>query len=107
MRGTRWLILLAIGAILGGVGLTYRIRKSALEREAPPRPKALPLDLASSAENWVWTQSMPGEGRPAVEIKARRYGMSKDNSRIALEGVELRIFHKRDGLYDRVRSPRA
>lgn len=107
MRGTRWLILLAIGAILGGVGLTYRIRKSALEREAPPRPKALPLDLASSAENWVWTQSMPGEGRPAVEIKAKRYGMSKDNSRIALEGVELRIFHKRDGLYDRVRSPRA
>lgn len=107
MRGTRWLILLAIGAILGGVGLTYRMRMTALEREAPPRPKALPLDLASSAENWVWTQSMPGEGRPAVRIEARKYGQSKDNSRIALEGVELRIFHKSEGRYDRVRSARA
>ncbi len=107
MRGTRWLILLAIGAILGGVGLTYRIRKTALEREAPPRPKALPLDLASSAENWVWTQSMPGEGRPAVEIKAKQYGQAKDNSRITLQDVELRIFHKPGGQLDLVKSARA
>jgi len=107
MRGTRWLILVAIAAILGGVGLTYRLQKSALERQAPARPKALPLDLNSSAEDWVWTQSMPGEGRPAVEVRARRVGQSKDNSRIDLEQVELHIFHQQGGEFDRVKSAKA
>ncbi|HWQ54571.1 MAG TPA: LptA/OstA family protein [Bryobacteraceae bacterium] len=107
MRGTRWLILLAIGAILGGVGLTYRVRKSALEREAPARPKALPLDLLSTAQDWEYSRTFPGEGRRAFDIKARKYGQAKDNSLIALEQVELRVYHKNDDLFDLVKCARA
>jgi lipopolysaccharide export system protein LptA len=104
MRGARWLILLVIGAILGGVGLTYRVRKAALERDAPPRPKALPLDLTSSAKDWRWTQSRPGEGRAHIEISAAEYRQAKDNSLVALEQVELRLYHKQEGVFDRVTS---
>jgi lipopolysaccharide export system protein LptA len=107
MRGTRWLILVAIAAILGGVATTYRRQKTALEQQAPPKPKALPLDLASSAEDWHHTQYFPGTSNPSVEIWAHRLGQSKDNSRIDLENVELHIFHQESGQYDRVKSARA
>lgn len=107
MRGTRWLILAAMAAILAGVGLTWRWQRSALEQQAPAKPKALPLDLNSSAEDWTWRQSMPGEGRPAVEIRAHRVAQSKDNSRVQLENVELRLYKRDGGEFDRVRSPKA
>lgn len=107
MRGTRWLILAAIAAILGGVGLSWRWQKSALEHGARAKPKQLPLDLNSSAEDWLWTQSVPGEGRPAVEIQAKRFAQSKDNSRIDLENVELRLHKRGGGEFDRVRSAKA
>ena len=107
MRGTRLLILAAMAAILAGVGLTWRWQKSALEQQAPSKPKALPLDLNSSAEDWTWTQSMPGEGRPAVEIRAHQVAQSKDNSRVQLEKVELRLYKREGGEFDRVRSASA
>ncbi len=41
MRGTRWLVLVAIAAILGGVGLTYRAQKRSSEnRHHPSRPRS-------------------------------------------------------------------
>ena len=105
MRGTRWLILLAITAILGGVGLTYRLQKSALERQAPARPKALPLDLSASAEDYVWTQTVAG--RLLVELRARKFGQARDKSYADLEHVVLKLLHKETGDYDLVKSEKA
>ena len=107
MRGTRWLILAAIAAILGGVGLTWRSQQSALHRQAPAKPKSLPLDLNSAAEDWSWVRTMPGQGRPAVEIKAKRVAQSKDNARVELENVELRLYQREGDRYHSVRSAHA
>ena len=40
MRGMRWLLLVAIAAILGGVVYQYRAQKEILARNAPPTPAA-------------------------------------------------------------------
>jgi hypothetical protein len=56
MRGARWLLLMALVAIVGGVTLTYRTQKRVLQEEAPPKPPALPADLNSSANQWHWTE---------------------------------------------------
>src|SRR5437868_6446504 len=55
MRGTRWLLILAILAILGGIGATYRLQRRILATQAAPKPARMPLDLKSSAEDWVWS----------------------------------------------------
>lgn len=107
MRGTRWLILAAIAAILGGVWLTWRIQQTTLRSQARPRTQNLPLDLNSSADDWTWTESVPGRPCPAVEVKARKFGQSNDNSRVELEHVQLKLYHKDCGQYDLIRSARA
>ena len=105
MRGTRWLLLLAIAAVLGGVAVTYKAQRKALQKEAPPQPAALSLDLNSSAENWHWTQT---EGnRTAVEITAKDFRQIKEDSRVELRQVELKSFHKDGDAYDLVRSAAA
>jgi lipopolysaccharide export system protein LptA len=105
MRGTRWLILVVILAIVGGVAVTFRLQQEALRRQAPTRPKALPPELNSAAEDWQWTQSEGG--RTVVRITAKNVKQSKETAHIDLERVELHIFHKDGAAYDRVRSARA
>ena len=46
MRGTRGLLLLAILAILSGIGVTYRAQKKALQKQSPAKPPLLPLELS-------------------------------------------------------------
>jgi len=105
MRGTRWLILVAILALLGGVGATYRLQQRVLQAEAPQKPSALPVDQNVAAENWHWTQT---DGtRTIVDIRARKFGQSQDDTRVDLENVELRLFHKDGSQYNLVRSKRA
>src|SRR5579871_5967884 len=105
MRGTRWLILAAILAILGGVGATYRLRKSNLLSHAPPKPRPLPLELNATREDWSWFQR-DGQ-RLRVEIRAKKFGQSADNRRVTLENVELHLFHQDGQEYDLVRSAQA
>ena len=38
MRGTRWLLLVAIAVILTGIAITYRAQKKVIEAGAPPTP---------------------------------------------------------------------
>ena len=44
MRGTRWLLLVAIAAILVGVGLKYRALQHTAHLQSPPKPDSLPSD---------------------------------------------------------------
>src|SRR5580704_12126291 len=104
MRGARWLLLLAIFAILGWLGFTYRIQRSEIEKQAPARPDMLPVDVAGKAADWHIVKSDP-EGRKIVEIWARNFKQEKDSSRMDLEGVRLNLFHQKSNQFDRVESP--
>ena len=107
MRGTRWLILLAIAAVLGGVAITYRMQRAALERQAPQRPKPLPQNLSASSEEFVWRQSFPGQARTWIEVRGKSMGQSRDNAQQYLDGVELRVYDKTRPQFNLIRCARA
>ena len=108
MRGTRWLLLVAIAAIVGGIAVTYRTQKKALTRGALPRPKELSPELNSSAEKWHWERTEDKQPfRKTVEIDARGCKQIKESSQVELEGVELRLYHKDDLAFDLITSAQA
>src|SRR4051812_43478130 len=106
MRGARWLISLAIFAILGWLGFTYRTQRRALDEQAPARPDPLPAGLSSTAEDWYhrWTDE---KGRKIAEIWAKDFRQEKDSSQIALERVRLHFFHEDGEKFDLIESPAA
>jgi lipopolysaccharide export system protein LptA len=105
MRGTRWLLLLAIAAILTGVGLTYRIQKRTLQDAAPPRPQPLPVELNSSAEHWEY--HVTDSGREVAYIEAANVAQVKDSSRVDLKDVTLKLRNPDDKTYNLVKSAAA
>jgi len=105
MRGTRWLILVAIIAILGGVATTYRLQNRVLREQAPAKPVSLPPALDSAAQDWSWVQT--SEGKTVCRITAKDVKQVKDASRLELERVELRLPAKHSDTYDLVHSARA
>ncbi len=107
MRGTRWLVLVAIAAILGGVGLTYRAQKKVLREQAPLRPAALPTELNSSAQHWHFTDTDLKTNRVIAEIDAEDFRQVKDSDRVDLKNVTIRIPAKDDDSYDVVKSAAA
>lgn len=106
MRGTRWLILVAIIVILGGVATIYRLQKRTLEGEAPPKPHPLAPALTSAAQDWAWVQTS-AEGRTVCRITAKDVRQIKDANRLELEQVELRIPARNSDTYDLVHSAHA
>ena len=107
MRGTRWLVLVAIAAILGGVGLTYRAQKKVLREQAPPQPATLPTNLNSSAKHWHFTDTDLKTGRVIADIDAEDFRQVKDSDRVDLKNVTIQIPNKDDATYDVVKSPAA
>src|SRR5262249_46293440 len=108
MRGTRWLLLVAIAVLMGGIVFQYRTQQQVLRRQAPPKPEALPLDLNSTAEEWHWEQTENKQPfRKTVEITAKNFKQVKESSRVDLERVELRLYHKDDSAFDLVKSAAA
>jgi lipopolysaccharide export system protein LptA len=107
MRGTRWLLLVAIAAILGGVGLTYRAQKKVLREQAPPQPAALPTGLNSSAKRWHFTDTDLKTGRVIADIDADDFRQVKDSDRVDLKDVTIQIPNKDDATNDVVKSAAA
>jgi lipopolysaccharide export system protein LptA len=107
MRGTRWLVLVAIAAILGGVGLTYRAQKKVLRDQAPPQPVALPTELNSSAKHWHFTDTDLKTNTVIAEIDAEDFRQVKDSDRVDLKNVTIAIPNKDDATNDVVRSAAA
>jgi len=107
MRGTRWLVLVAIAAILGGVGLTYRAQKKVLREQAPPQPAALPTELNSSAQHWHFTDTDLKTNRVIAEIDAEDFRQVKDSDRVDLKNVTISIPNKDDATNDVVKSAAA
>ncbi len=107
MRGPRWLLLLAIAVILGGIGLTYRAEKRSAAAHAPARPRQLPDDLHSSAELWHWVETDAKTGHVRAEITAEDFRETKDSSRVDLKGMKLRLPGKKGDTYDLVEGANA
>ena len=105
MRRTRWLLLVAIVAILSVVVVTYRAQKLAIKAESPPKPKALPLELNSTADLWEYTETKGNQ--VTAKIYAKEARQSKDSTRIDLTDLQLRLYHKTGDAFDLVKSAAA
>jgi lipopolysaccharide export system protein LptA len=105
MRGTRWLLLVAIVAIITGLGITYRAQKAILRASAPPKPAALPPDLAGTHHGFYWQQS--NENHATVEVSADDVLELADGNRTDLKGVTLKLYSKSGDKYDLVKSAAA
>jgi lipopolysaccharide export system protein LptA len=108
MRGTRWLILVAIIVVVGGVAATYRLQKSVLHDEAPAKPQSMAPELSSAAQDWSWVEtSEPPDSRTICFIKAKDARQAKDSNHVELERVELRLPSMHTDTYNLVHSARA
>src|SRR6516225_12032072 len=105
MRGTRWLLLLAILAILGGVGATYRLQRKILESQAPAKPARMPANLKAPAEDWIWSQKNGSQSN--VTVSAHSFRQEKDSGLTELEEVKLKILSKDGDTYDIVKCAHA
>jgi len=105
MRRTRRLILLLILAIAVAVGFIYIKQKTTQAKAAPPIPDSLPTDTSAKLNGWSYTKD---EGnRSAFRIHATGMRETAEGNRYELEGVDLRVFHKRDDAFDKVTSQKA
>src|SRR5580700_2525491 len=106
MRGARWLSLLAIFAILGWLGFTYRAQRRDVEQQAPKKPELIPVDVSGKADDWHLIK-YDATGLKIVEIWAQSFKQEKDSSRVELGGVRLHLFHLQREKFDSVQSPAA
>jgi lipopolysaccharide export system protein LptA len=102
MRGTRWLLLLAILAILAGIGVTYQTQQRVLATHAPAKPAALPVKIDSLRQGFDYTRTEAGQKK--YRLKSSLVSQEKDSSHVKLEDVELRLFNKTQDYYDLVKS---
>jgi lipopolysaccharide export system protein LptA len=105
MRRTRWLLLLAILAILGGIGITYRTQRQVLQKQAPAKPPMLPTEISGVREEFKLTRTEAGLNK--WEITAAKVRQEKDSSQTHLEQVTLRIYNKTADKYGLVKSANA
>ena len=106
MRGARWLLLVAMAAMVGGVSLTYRAQKKVLKDQSVPKPQSLAPELNSSARQWNWTESN-GKGCKTAYIEADDFQQVKDSSRVDLKNVALRLYKPCRDTFDLVKSAAA
>jgi lipopolysaccharide export system protein LptA len=105
MRGTRWLLLAAIFAILGGTAVTYVEMKRANLSHAAPKPREIAQGLSASAEDWVYERA--DAGKPVVKIRAHNFSQESSSGHMKLEGVRMELTQKDAAHYDLVKSPKA
>ena len=98
MRGTRWLILLAIAAILAGSLVLYRRDQRIAREHAPPKPELLGADMNRDALNYEAGQST--DGKTNFSIKARKYRQIRDTPNYELEDLELKLVQRDQQHYD-------
>jgi lipopolysaccharide export system protein LptA len=105
MRGTRWLLLAAILAILGGTGFIYFAQKRVRARNPTPKPPEIANGLSATAEDWEWSRT--DAGKAVVKIRAHQLRQMEDANSIELEGVTLNLFQKDGQHADLVKSAKA
>ncbi|MDQ6760956.1 MAG: LPS export ABC transporter periplasmic protein LptC [Acidobacteriota bacterium] len=103
MRWARPLLLIAILALLAGVGRTFYSRLNEQFAHAAKKPAPLPAGTASAAQDWTYTQTV--NSKPVVFVRAKDY--QEVEGKYLLNGLELHIFHKDAKEYDQVKSAKA
>jgi lipopolysaccharide export system protein LptA len=110
MRGTRWLLLVAIAAIIFGVGVSYRTLKKTNRKNALAQPAMLPDNVSSTFTDFVWTKKNQSNGCQ-IEVSAKGMNQTQDSSRSEINDVTLKLFHKVgdkcDSKFDLIRSAAA
>ena len=107
MRGTRWLLLVAIVAIIGGVSYTYRAQKLAIKAAAPARPQTLPEDLNFVGDGSTWSQKPSNRACDKYFIEAGSHRQLKDSSRVDMRDVTLKLFNKECTAYNLIKTAEA
>jgi lipopolysaccharide export system protein LptA len=107
MRGARWLLLVAMVAIVSAVGLTYRAQKTILKQQALPKPAALPAEVGLDAQQWTYRRTDKETNKLLVEIAASDTRQAKDATQTDLTNVQLKLYHQQQGTYDLVKSAAA
>jgi lipopolysaccharide export system protein LptA len=107
MRGTRWLLLVAIVAIIGGVSYTYRAQQQAIKAAAPAKPQALPDDLNFVGERSTWSQKASDRPCQKYVIEAGSHRQVKDSSRVDMRDVTLKLFNKACNGYNLIKTAEA
>jgi lipopolysaccharide export system protein LptA len=107
MRGTRWLLLVAIAAILGGVGYRYRVQKEILRREKPPAPAPLPGEINAKSEHWQVVEKDHTTGRLRYIIDAEEFQQTASDSRVDLKKIAMKLYAKDGDTYNLVKSAAA
>ena len=107
MRGMRWLLLVAIAAILCGVVYQYRAQKKLLAGSEPPTPSPLASDLSATSEHWHYRDTDLKTGRIRSDVEAAGFQQVKDQSRIDLKDVVMKVYGKDGKTYDLVKSAAA
>ena len=100
MRGTRWLLLVAIAAIIFGVGVTYRQQINANRKNAVKAPPPLPDDVSSAFERPHITRKDQKTGCMIWDLSPKDMRQATDSSHSELSDIELRLFHKAEGKCD-------
>jgi lipopolysaccharide export system protein LptA len=103
----RWLLLVAIAAILGGVVYQYRAQKKLLAGNVPATPAPLSADLSASSQHWQYRDKDLKTGRIKSDIDAESMQQVKDASRVDLKNVTMKIYGKDGKTYDLVKSAAA
>ena len=107
MRGPRWLLLVDIVAILGGVGAKYRAQKKLVTKLAVAKPQELPADVGAQANLWKFTDTDGKTNRIKAEITAKNMAEVKDSSRVDLKDVTLKLPSRKGDTYNLVKSAAA
>src|SRR5215469_5330549 len=107
MRGTRWLLLVAIAAILVGVLATYQEQKTMIRAETVKKPPSLPEDLNFVGDNTHWSQKPANRACDKYFIEAGSHRQLKDSSRVDMRGVTLKLYSKDCKSYDLIQTAEA
>src|SRR5580692_4004163 len=107
MRGTRWLLLVAIVAIIGGLVSTYQAQKQAIKAAAPQKQKALPENANFVGDGTTWSEKASDRACEKYFIEAGSNRQSKDSSRVDMRDVTLKLFNKACTSYNLVKTAEA
>ncbi len=105
MKGTRWILLLAMAVIVGGSAYFYVLEKRFAREHRTERPAMLPPDTNSNAIDYEWAQSSGGFA--SVQVKAKTFRQVGDTPNFELGGLELRLTQKDHAHYDLIKSSSA
>jgi lipopolysaccharide export system protein LptA len=107
MRGTRWLLLMVIAVILGGIAVKYRAQKSIIRAQAPATPRPLADGLNAAADHYEATKRS-GNGKCDIfHVTADSFEQSKDSSHVDLKNVAVKTYNKECTAYNLSRSAAA